>query len=120
MLRFDWFIRSHFVLACLAFQLPCIMAPTVSTLNERGVSKYFKEGSDGRMKCICGIARKLPVKSGYSNLISHLNTAHPNWQKEMEADNCPFTTNVSRKAANVFSWIEWKICENREYEFCEK
>ena len=29
------------------------------------------------MKCICGIGRKLPVKSEYSNLISHLNTAHP-------------------------------------------
>ena len=97
--------------------------PANSNINLKGISSFYTKESNSNWKCKCGVVRQQKPKSGYSNLLSHLNTQHPDWKtqvtQQMSSSSC---TNffASKKAVNIHSWIQWKIMENREYEFVEK
>ena len=60
--------------------------------------------------------------TGYSNLISHLDNQHTDWKESIKSGSSLFASKnlVTEKAKTVYGWIDWKITDNREYEFCEK
>ena len=98
------------------------------TKNKTIVGFYYEETETGIFKCkACPTARKSRKQApgtGYTNLMNHIFQEHPNYLKEMrEAANTHHLTPVFRatkKAQNIYSWLEWIIMENREFKFPEK
>lgn len=75
--------------------------------------------------------KKQGKNGGYTNLISHLNSSHPDWKKELahamryenEMSKNPlssyFPKKVSPKSANLYGWLEWGIMGGQPFNFVE-
>ena len=82
--------------------------------------------------CKSGSTRVQKPKSGFSNLISHLDSAHQNWRDmaensfKLRMDNATSRNDIrkfiilSDKAQNIYSWTLWVISEDLPLNFCEK
>ncbi|KAL0218116.1 hypothetical protein RCL1_008964 [Eukaryota sp. TZLM3-RCL] len=72
----------------------------------------------------CGAERRVEVSSGYSNLLSHIKQAHPDYLDVMptllsQNKNSILKYAVKDKAMNTFYWIDWVIGDLREFHFVE-
>eukprot|EP00644_Phytophthora_capsici_P013785 jgi/Phyca11/120182/e_gw1.40.433.1 len=110
-----------------------LLAPTLprSTFSPKQIACfYFKpclseEGkATGYYMCnTCRKCRKHTPKTGYTNLVSHVRTAHPNYVTDMldasVAASGTLLPWVSQKASNRFSWLHWVVTANLPLSFCE-
>ncbi|KAL0212103.1 hypothetical protein RCL1_005729 [Eukaryota sp. TZLM3-RCL] len=72
----------------------------------------------------CGAERRVEVSSGYSNLLSHIKQAHPDYLDVMptllsQNKNSILKYAVKDKAMNTFYWLDWVIGDLREFHFVE-
>ncbi|KUF89893.1 hypothetical protein AM588_10002867 [Phytophthora nicotianae] len=105
--------------------------PTRPTFSPRQIATFFfspcadKEGlPTGVYACkSCGRCRKLTPKTGYSNLVSHVRTAHPDFESSMRDATVASTGTllpwVSQEASNRYAWLRWVIVGNLPFSFCE-
>ncbi|KAG3107651.1 hypothetical protein PI124_g13392 [Phytophthora idaei] len=91
---------------------------------------YFKpclddEGeSTGYKTCkACGKCRKHSTGTGYTNLVSHVRSAHPNFEVDMTNASAAATGTlvswVSQKASNRYAWLCWIVMSNLPLSLCE-
>ncbi|ETI39296.1 hypothetical protein F443_15115 [Phytophthora nicotianae P1569] len=91
---------------------------------------YFKpcldEGGEatGYYACkTCAKRRKHALKSGYSNLVSHVRAAHPNDESDMRDASVAATGTllpwVTQKDSNRYAWLRWVVTGNLPLSFCE-
>ncbi|ETI44632.1 hypothetical protein F443_10683 [Phytophthora nicotianae P1569] len=104
---------------------------TRPTFSPRQIAAfYFKpclgeEGeATGYYACkTCAKRRKHAPKSGYSNLVSHVRTAHPNYESDMRDASVAATGTllpwVTQKASNRYAWLRWVVTGNLPLSFCE-
>ncbi|OWY97050.1 hypothetical protein PHMEG_00032513 [Phytophthora megakarya] len=71
----------------------------------------------------CGKRRKHAPKNGYTNLVSHVRSAHPSCESEMRDASVAATGTLvpwmSQKASNRYAWIKWVVQGNLPLSFCE-
>ena len=83
--------------------------------------KYFTKCQDDPTKRECKCKKKITQrpKTGYSNLFHHIQTQHPDYQKEsINQGTLPFAQ-VSKKSDNIYSWLKWVCCGMKPLEFVE-
>ena len=103
--------------------------------NEKICRAYFQgigaETEDKiikKWKCRCGNLRT--KGNGWTNLMDHIKSAHPNFREELGI-KCPggtdsslsmdsFITYVSAKARNIHCWMQWVVNRNRPLTFVEE
>ncbi|KUF83134.1 hypothetical protein AM587_10000522 [Phytophthora nicotianae] len=78
---------------------------------------YFTDCGDGVFTCKqCNTSRKQAPGSGYSNLLSHLATKHPDHLAVFEASQQGQTLQdhglADTRTMEIFKWIEWVIMRN--------
>lgn len=117
--------------------------------NGKDVSKFYflrVENTVDTYQCkICPKVRRVQKEgSGWTNLMEHIKTAHPNFEEEIaKADKQGNLTGIKKlfpfflfffsffllimtafaippKIENVFSWVEWVINEGHPFSFVEK
>ena len=69
-------------------------------MNKHVVKYYFTHVEGENWKCRCGRNRKQKLKKGFSNLISHIQVDHPNWQTEVPLGTGQQT--IANLAVNMF------------------
>jgi hypothetical protein len=92
---------------------------------------FFVEKADkpGYLECtLCACARKKP-ESGYTNLIGHLDGEHGDIYKSLyctEKANAGslgitkyFKRHASKKAVDIWKWIDWIVSDNLPFSFVE-
>ncbi|KAG3085238.1 hypothetical protein PI125_g19284 [Phytophthora idaei] len=91
---------------------------------------YFKPCLDdegkptGYKTCkACGKYRKHSNGTGYTNLVSHVRSAHPNFEVDMTNASAAATGTlvswVSQKASNRYAWLRWIVMPSLPLSFCE-
>ncbi|KAG6599688.1 uncharacterized protein IUM83_13263 [Phytophthora cinnamomi] len=102
-----------------------------STFSPRQIAAfYFKPCLDeegeptGYYACkTCVMRRKHAPRSGYSNLVSHVRAAHPNYERDMRDASVAATGTllpwVTQKASNRYAWLRWVVTGNLPLSFCE-
>jgi hypothetical protein len=89
--------------------------------KEIGTVRKNKDVLITTFKCQCGITRTQDLKKGYSNLISHIYSQHPDWQEIMGTSNLGGpNVFVNKKANTIFAWLEWIVMENLPFSFIER
>jgi hypothetical protein len=71
----------------------------------------------------CGKQRKVALNNGYTNLVSHVRSAHPSFESEMRDASVAATGTlvpwVSQKASTRYAWMKWVVEGNLPLSFCE-
>ncbi|KAG3078492.1 hypothetical protein PI125_g20973 [Phytophthora idaei] len=71
----------------------------------------------------CGKCRKHSNGTGYTNLVSHMRSAHPNFEGDITNASAAATDTlvswVNQKASNRYAWLRWIIMSNLPLSFCE-
>jgi len=95
----------------------------MKSISKETIDFYFKTSDKDMFTCICGARRKCKKGAGYSNLYSHIQTAHPNHQQEVSqfraANNLLITSMLDSKAINSFGWISCIVENNFPLSFVE-
>lgn len=83
--------------------------------------QFFKNQVDDSYLCYCGTIIKQRKNHGYSNLLHHLNNAHPTYESLLIDDNNQksITSFYNKDATWIFSWIELIVMENLPLSICE-
>ena len=85
------------------------------------VESYFTKVAPNEYKCKCGRKRKQKDGAGYSNLLNHIQSDHPDHAHHVMETNTVITNSAgmaaTRKANNIYCWIDWIITEAREFSF---
>ena len=85
------------------------------------VESYFTKVAPNEYKSKCGRKRKQKDGSGYSNLLNHIQSDHPDHAHHVMETNTVITKSAgmaaTRKANNIYCWIDWIIIEAREFSF---
>ncbi|KAG6616659.1 uncharacterized protein IUM83_12976 [Phytophthora cinnamomi] len=104
--------------------------PPRPTFTPRQIASfYFKPCVDvegeatGYYSCkSCGKSRKHTPRTGYTNLVSHVRTDHPNYASDMRdasvAASGTLLPWVSQKASNRYAWLR-VVMGNLPLSFCE-
>merc|ERR1712062_649345 len=81
---------------------------------------YFTEISENKWKCRCG--RELTQKkgSGWTNLLNHLKSQHPNYSDDASQLKLSTFMPKNKMADTVFGWIEWICTDLLPFTFVEK
>lgn len=81
---------------------------------------FFVTIGERKHKCrSCNGIYAQDTKKGYTNLITHLQKEHPDYQESMKK-NCETNPFYNKKGNNIFKWINWIIEDNLPFSFCEK
>ena len=101
--------------------------PPNSASSKRIVNHYFAVLSDDTRKCVCGKVIKQTKNKGYTNLLNHVKSAHPNYQKEVYPSENQidafagfvFVTKVTKKAENYYAWLDCVCSELKPFSFVD-
>jgi hypothetical protein len=96
--------------------------------SQKDIAKFYFtviEGEANKYQCnLCpNIQRVQECKRGYSNLISHVVTAHPKYLEEMNAHpSCQLITAfmLPPRILNVYGWLDLVINECLPFSIVEK
>ena len=85
--------------------------------------RFFTEQEDGKWRCKCGKELIKKKGCGWTNLVNHLKSQHPDYNeieenKQAKIDN--FVSLKNKKAENVFGWLEWICVELLPFSTVEK
>ena len=97
------------------------------SLNTKAmVAKHFVkvEGEDSKWACACGKVLVQKVNTGYTNLVSHVRTTHPDWLQQQLATqpqitNHTTTRTTTKNANNMYAWLEWVCVGLKPFSFVE-
>ncbi|ETN23340.1 hypothetical protein PPTG_02934 [Phytophthora nicotianae INRA-310] len=87
-------------------------------VNTKDICAFFYDDlGSGCYACReCGTARKQQVGSGYSNLMSHITTKHPQYEEMYSAATSSGTLQsfgfVSQETNHRFQWLRWFVERN--------
>ncbi|GMF41556.1 unnamed protein product [Phytophthora fragariaefolia] len=79
---------------------------------------FYEEKVKGDYRCrLCGASRKQSVGSGCGNLLSHLNSTHPDFEETYQASvvtNSPLSSFgfVSEATHHRYQWLQWVVEQN--------
>ena len=94
--------------------------PPNSASSKRIVNLYFAVLSDGTRKCVCGKVIKQTKNKVYTNLLNHVKSAHPNYQKKVypsENQIDAFAGFVS--TPGFYAWLDWVCSELKPFSFVD-
>ncbi|RLN52051.1 hypothetical protein BBJ28_00021775 [Nothophytophthora sp. Chile5] len=86
--------------------------------NREICSFFFEDQGQGVFRCqLCGASRKQQLGSGYSNLLSHLTSTHPDFEETYNAavaSDAPLThfDFVSEATQQRNQWLQWIVERN--------
>jgi hypothetical protein len=81
---------------------------------------FFVQVEDKKHICkSCDGTYSQDPKKGYTNLVTHIQKEHPDWEDMMKVndDKNPF---FHKKGSNIFNWLSWIIEDNLPFTFCER
>jgi hypothetical protein len=85
----------------------------IKSKNEQLVELYFQSEGNGQYKCLCGTYRKRKKGCGWTNLIGHIISHHPDYNEKL---NQSVTQNmamfVDKKSLNAYGWIDLVVARN--------
>ena len=89
--------------------------PTTKNLSASRTSSVIE------FKCLWGRERKQNLGSGFSNLLNHVKSDHPEYNNEMNKKFKDGNTSMifSKKTWNVYSWLQWIIEGGHPFSFVE-
>ncbi len=97
--------------------------------NERIAKIFFKKCEGSGHYWICKCSKKLIQKKGYgwSNLIGHIKTQHPEFFDSKEKLNlldqkfvsACVNNSIGNATTNIFGWIEWVCGDLKPFSFPE-
>ena len=110
-----------------------LTAPTIS--NKDAFKKLFKDLGEVMVKgqakfgykCFCGHtvhSTKNVLQAGYQNVISHLNSTHPDWRQRFRKDH-PDIRGYMKKSAprkdvvQVAGWLDFVVTEFQPFNVVE-
>jgi hypothetical protein len=79
---------------------------------------FYEDKGQGDFRCqLCGACRKQQVGSGYSNLLSHLISTHPDFEETYRASvatDAPLSSFgfVSEATQHRYQWLQWVVERN--------
>ncbi|KAG6599843.1 Phosphoenolpyruvate carboxykinase [Phytophthora cinnamomi] len=79
---------------------------------------FYEDKGQGDYRCqLCGTSRKQQVGSGYSNLLSHLTSTHPDFEETYQASvatDAPLSSFgfVSEATQHRYQWLQWVVERN--------
>jgi hypothetical protein len=89
--------------------------------------KFFFTQSDEDPEiyvCLCEKERKQKVKSGYQNLLEHIDRFHLDWEHIMteteKGSKSKLTSFIDTKSTNIYGWIDWIVAENLPFNSAKK
>ena len=93
--------------------------------NKQMCELFFTNAGDKTFKCnLCSNSYKQDTTKGYGNLVIHMEKAHPDWKSQIPSGsatlNFPVTSGVSKKAKNIYGWLDWIISEGHPFSMVEK
>ena len=81
---------------------------------------FFTKIEAEKFKCRCGKVRKQSKASGFQNLVSHIHSAHPNFEELMRTGTKTIQNHfISDYALNVHGWLEWVIVGGHPVSFVD-
>ena len=101
--------------------------PPSGDVNKELVKHFFVNCEDDRWKCKCGKIVKQPKNKGYTNLINHLKSVHPDYKNELPStskqnDSFAGSTKaepVTKKAEHLYCWLDWIFTEMKPFSFLQ-
>ncbi|KAG4060617.1 hypothetical protein PC123_g4483 [Phytophthora cactorum] len=98
--------------------------------NRQVATFYFQQVLDaqdepvaGYFRCRCSRVRQKAPRTGYSNLVSHVRSQHPDFEKVMRyavpAETDTLVPWIRRRSLNLFGWLRWTVMCNLPLQFCE-
>lgn len=95
--------------------------------NKKITSYYFSEYKidgvvqENKWKCKCGKVFAQNTKSGYTNLMNHINKEHPESENELNDGNRQSTlVFYSKGETKIFGWMDFIVDENLAFSVVEK
>ncbi|GMF38020.1 unnamed protein product [Phytophthora fragariaefolia] len=104
------------------------MVPTLAFTNIQVCDFFFKPVLDHQdeptsfFRCRCSKVREQDIKTGYTNLMSHVRAQHPNFAAEIANSGMAGGTRIAfvhKKSQTVYSWIDWVISCTLPFSFPE-
>ncbi|KAE8914220.1 hypothetical protein PF002_g9458 [Phytophthora fragariae] len=92
--------------------------PLASFTHRQIAGFFFKSCLDGESMATgykackaCGKCRKHTNGTGYTNLVFHVRSCHPNFEMDMRNVDAgakgTLVSSVSQNAPNLYSWLHW-------------
>ncbi|KAF1775219.1 Ribonuclease H-like domain [Phytophthora cactorum] len=77
----------------------------------------------GYFRCRCSRVHQQAPRTGYSNLVSHVRSQHPDFEEVMgsavPAETGTLVPWIRRRSLNLFGWLRWTVMCNLPLHFCE-
>ena len=88
------------------------------------VKRYFTEfpEDNSKWKCRCGKILTQKPNTGWSNLFQHIKSQHSDYLQDAQSTLQSFVVSKpasTKKAANIYSWLEWICCGLKPFNFVE-
>ena len=85
-------------------------------------SIFLKKTASTEFCCRCGKTVKPDTSHGYVNLVNHLSRCTPDYEQQMSRSNSrlPFTSSVSKKAKNIYSYLDWIYTDGLPFNFVDE
>ncbi|KAG2880522.1 hypothetical protein PC110_g20675 [Phytophthora cactorum] len=98
--------------------------------NRQVATFYFQQVLDaqdelvaGYFRCRCSRVRHQAPRTGYSNLVLHIRSQHPDFEEVMRsavpAETGTLVPWIRRRSLNLFGWLRWTVMCNLPLHFCE-
>ena len=96
----------------------------MSITNIHYVDRFFEKDKEIESYFICKypgctVKRKRPAGTGFGNIIQHLQSAHPTYISDYQANNSAFVYQYNEKLISIFKWIEWIVMDNLHFTSVE-
>ena len=96
----------------------------MSITNKHYVDRFFEKDKENESYFICKypgctVKRKRPAGTGFGNIIQHLQSAHPTYISDYQANNSAFVYQYNGKVVSIFKWIEWIVMDNLPFTSVE-
>ncbi|KAF1778265.1 hypothetical protein GQ600_4500 [Phytophthora cactorum] len=111
------------IISMKALILPFTKSPTDKTPLLLPAVWTRREPVSGYFRCRCWRVRQQVPRTGYSNLVSHVRSQHPDFEDIMRSV-VPVETGtlvpwIRRRSLNLFGWLRWTVMCNLPLHFCE-
>ncbi|KAF1783287.1 hypothetical protein GQ600_25915 [Phytophthora cactorum] len=107
-----------------------LILPFTIFTNRQVATFYFQQVLDaqdepvaGYVRCRRSRVRQQAPRTGYSNLVSHVRSQHPDFE-EVKRSAVPAETGtlvpwIRRRSLNLFGWLRWTVMCYLPLHFCE-
>ena len=102
-----------------------LLLDTMPAQNFKAIAKrYFTEFPEdiSKWKCRCGKILTQKPNTGWSNLFQHIKSQNSDYIQDAQSTLQSFVVSKptsTKKAANIYSWLEWICCGLKPFNFVE-